>query len=1298
MLNIKKKFTGIAYLLLTITIFIFPKPAFTDIVANLVIKNGEPYITDNNFDRVIKKGLVAAIDKNNKDDIFESDVLDFVRMIEGSPNIIGKAQVIKVTPDHSWVRIISGNSDGINRGDMFIKKDINYNFPNMILQKNHSRRILGVSFSYDSKLLVSADEGNGVKFWDTETGDLFASCKIPIELNRSIAFSPKTMDLVTAQKSGKLNFWNVAKKRIDKSFFIKEGHSIDLSSIAFFPNGETLAAISNDRIYLYNLKTQMCEREIKSPSGEESIRHAYIGQSIAISYDSSILAAPRGGLRRFKDKEGNPDSGGIMYVSLWNANSGELFQDLPKHSGKILSIACSPKEPIVAYVVNNKNHNVSGELIVWNWVTQKKILQLNGLHTIVNSVVFSPDGNLLAAVFDNFIKILNLKTGKFIKTLSGFESDGSSLSYVDVCELSFSPNGKLLASGTGNGELKLWDLTKDSPANIIHTSIINDSLDAISISSDEKIMAFIKSGKQKLLYLWELRNDKLIGAFQIKNNYDKIDFLLKENKIILSDKYGKLEIFCLDTYKFLEDVNKYLGGAVSDGLFAFSSDKRWYAFADGTVAYLRDTKTNKGLKSITFFSDDDYEQYFKNIDVGLFTHNIVNIEFGKDNKFLYIGDNTGFVKVWNLQDENVQKSFRFKIKGQSGYMAFSQKKTLAAYSKGSILEVVNMETGNTLWSKRLGFFSNCVVFSPNEDILAAASDGKIFLFDAYKGKFIGIINLNNLISSLEFHPSGKFLLVGTNGSLSFYNVLEQKPVVFCRLFGTRDWIVMYQNGVFDTNNIEDNSPLRYVFPDDPFSALSPEIFMRDYYEPKLLGRVLAGEKLKPVPPLADLNRAQPLVKDIRFEETGQPDRVAVLVEVVSTSHEFILEGNYQKRTPGVYDVRLFRDGQLVGQYPKPKDKQYAISYDSLAEEKKIWKEEAVVLEGEGSKIIRFEDIRLPCEKNIKQVEFASYAFNEDRVKSVTSPPVIYELSNDMPEAEPKAYLVAVGVKDYESSAWNLQYAANDARIFQEVVSGKLEKVGDYKIVPTTLISDGSQKTATKAQIKACLKELSDKVTPDDFVMVFFSSHGYTDKNGEFYVLPYDIGKGRGKGIELSQDMLRKCISSEELSRWLREIDGGEMVLIVDACHSAATVDQPGFKPGPMGNSGLGQLAYDKGMRVLAASQADDYAIEHPKVQLGILTHALVRDGLQAGQGDYKPNDGVINLGEWLNYTVKRVPMLYQEVKENKIQDFGLGTITKTKAIRDVPEEDISLNKRNSFQQPALFDYSKTTKKVVFSKG
>ena len=48
--------------------------------------------------------------------------------------------------------------------------------------------------------------------------------------------------------------------------------------------------------------------------------------------------------------------------------------------------------------------------------------------------------------------------------------------------------------------------------------------------------------------------------------------------------------------------------------------------------------------------------------------------------------------------------------------------------------------------------------------------------------------------------------------------------------------------------------------------------------------------------------------------------------------------------------------------------------------------------------------------------------------------------------------------------------------------------------------------------------------------------------------------------------------------------------------------------------GLGQLAYDKRMRVLAASQADQTAQETQELGQGVLTYVLLTDGLERRRG------------------------------------------------------------------------------------
>ncbi len=83
------------------------------------------------------------------------------------------------------------------------------------------------------------------------------------------------------------------------------------------------------------------------------------------------------------------------------------------------------------------------------------------------------------------------------------------------------------------------------------------------------------------------------------------------------------------------------------------------------------------------------------------------------------------------------------------------------------------------------------------------------------------------------------------------------------------------------------------------------------------------------------------------------------------------------------------------------------------------------------------------------------------------------------------------------------------------------------------------------------------------------------------------------------------------------------------------------------------------MRVLAASQSDREAIESQMVQHGLLTYAIVHDGLDARQApqlnvNIYVTRQMTSLGGCLRYAVERVPSLYAEVQKGQINDFGVG--------------------------------------------
>jgi len=508
-----------------------------------------------------------------------------------------------------------------------------------------------------------------------------------------------------------------------------------------------------------------------------------------------------------------------------------------------------------------------------------------------------------------------------------------------------------------------------------------------------------------------------------------------------------------------------------------------------------------------------------------------------------------------------------------------------------------------------------------------------------------------------------------DGTIRFYSTATWNRLLTLFRLPPNGFLAIDPAGRYDTNLCADTRALRWLMADRPWQSLAAQTFMRDYYEPQLVARTLecvAGNTcaavFPPVPPAGSLNRVLPEVKIGAVRPGASPGQILVDIDVREGRDD---DAANDKTLSGIHDLRLFRDGRLVGLVSG------ALTPGRLT-----------------------LPVTLPTHR--ASVVLTAYAFNSDRIKSETSPAVTYASRVRPKPVEPRAYVVAVGVDRYAIPGKSLRFAVADA----SAVAHALAAVPGHATTVVTLTAGGERDFATKADLRAVLGILGghddpefrrrlaasgiktdglQQATPDDVIILTFSGHGFADPRGHFYLLPSDAAAPD----PANPTAMSTLVSSAELTEWLRDVDAGEMAIVIDACHSAASVAAGGFKPGPMGDAGLGQLAFDKGIRILAATQADDVALEDADLGLGVLTHVIVREGLARAT----------RLDTMLDFAVGRLPAFARERNALRLAAMA------TRDARDPPlliATDPPPPHPAKVQQPTLFDFTGTASTVVLA--
>ncbi len=1057
----------------------------------------------------------------------------------------------------------------------------------------------------------------------------------------SVAFSPNGRTLVSGSEDNTLRLWDVAT---GKELRVFGGHESQIFSVAFSPDGKTLVSGSWDgSIRLWDV---VSGRQLRVLYGHELRVHTQGKESKSFVMKAWVMAVAFS-----PDGKTLVSGGSDDMVKLWDVATGTELRTLVGHKDKVTSVAFSPDGKTV--ISGSLDHVIR----LWNVESGNSLQQLSGHAAGVNSVAYSPDGRtVLSASDDKTIKLWDALSGRLLKTLSG-------QGYVKTAV--FSPDSKKIISGGSDHAVKLWDAA--SGRELFKLYEYKYDVTSVSFSPDGRTVVSAGNDIDSNIKLWDIVSREELHT--LSGYADEIVSirLADKGRLLMAGNFdNKLQVWNLGDGALRRtwesdviDINR-LSFSPKEHIFA-----TWCLFC-GAIE-IRNTETQEILQKLPHFGGSD------------------SVAISPDEKYVLLAGSTlGTINLWEISSGKEVRSY-IGHDMQVSSVAFSPDgRTLASASYDETLRLWDAESAKVIHIMRghTGFV-NSVAFSPDGKILASGGrDNAIKLWDVVSGKELRtLIGHESWINSVTFSADGLTLFsVSGDKTMRVWRVIDGALLATLYSFNDGSWAVTDPAGRFDTADLEGIKGLNWVMPDDPLTPVPLEAFMKDYYEPRLLQRILNGEKFKPVRSLMDLNRVQPEIKIVGVtQDNKDPERANVEVEVSGAKKDYERNGRTVPIVTSANDLRLFRDGQLVGYIDGQIIRQGAMPYRKTF------------------------NVHLPSSVAGKDITFSAYAFNDDRVKSQTARQT-YQVPTTVVAKKGNVYLINMGVNRFDNSAWNLQFAANDARLMRKSLSENLTKTGAYQnIVPISLISDENEHHAYKALLHAVLERLAGKpaspllnelpgaeqlqaVTPDDLVIFTFSGHGYADDVGNFYLLTQDTGPGNGKHVD--DNLLKRSISSEELSQWLKDVDAGDMTLIVDACQSAASVEGLDFKPGPMGSRGLGQLSFDKGMRILAASQADEYALEDDKIKQGLLSFALVTNGIDGFEADQAPKDQKIMLDEWLRYGVSRVPSLAEEIKTGKVLVASRGS--ERSAVLVITT---GTRKPRPAQQPVLFDFSKKRRQV-----
>ncbi len=298
----------------------------------------------------------------------------------------------------------------------------------------------------------------------------------------------------------KIYVWDTETKRGRPLLTIDRPDHTD--DVAFSSLNQTLVTSSTAGVWLWHMLTGeppvilQDKVEVLPPGGYEP------STPIAISVDGKFVASGR--CWKYAPNANPPlcVKAQIIVLNVLSKDSNEPIATLPTNMD-VQSVAFSPNGQVLA--------SSSGTSIqLWN-VTTKRLLTTLIANSNVKSIAFSPKGQILASSGDTSVQLWNVATHQLLATLNATQMAQNFTFGSTGQMLAFSPNGQVLASSSGRS-VQLWDMATRQPL----ATLTGDAQPKTSIAFSPDSQTLASGSQDGTIIVWNI-NAKSTISHQIQS-------------------------------------------------------------------------------------------------------------------------------------------------------------------------------------------------------------------------------------------------------------------------------------------------------------------------------------------------------------------------------------------------------------------------------------------------------------------------------------------------------------------------------------------------------------------------------------------------------------------------------------------------------------------------------------------------------------------------------------------------------------------------------------------------------------